>query len=97
MSGYEFMRIDRLHICGVGPDEEALHEAFRQCGAMVQARGCSTMVRQQSWPKSLRFSLGRNRKNTINEKDKPESDEDRGSRGSRDPSTRSREKQERTD
>lgn len=45
MSGYEFMRIDRLHICCVGPDEEALHEAFRQCGAMVQARGCSTMVR----------------------------------------------------
>lgn len=31
------MTIARFHICCVGPDEEALHEAFRQCGAMVRA------------------------------------------------------------
>ena len=37
------MTIDRFHTHSVGVDEEALGEAFRHCGALMQARGCSTM------------------------------------------------------
>lgn len=39
----DVMMIERFHTRSIGPDEDALRAAFRHCGALLQARGCSTM------------------------------------------------------
>ena len=37
------MMIERFHTGSIGSDEDALRAAFHYCGALLQARGCSTM------------------------------------------------------
>ena len=37
------MMIEHFHTRSIGPDEDALRAAFQYCGALLQARGCSTM------------------------------------------------------
>jgi|JI6StandDraft_1071083.scaffolds.fasta_scaffold15860_6 hypothetical protein len=44
MNNSEAMTTNRFHTFSTGPDEAALRAAFHHCGAVLQARGCSTMA-----------------------------------------------------
>ena len=44
MNNPEAITSNRFHTSSTGPDEAALRAAFHHCGALLQARCCSTMA-----------------------------------------------------